>query len=297
MVEMEAVSTAAHHFAAGKTIVVAGAGIAGLSFVLALRRKWPSSEIPPKIIIYERDAQEGGIEREGYSLSIRSDGASGGMQALQKLGLLESMLRVSITGIQNDRGGFALWDTKWAEILKVKARNPPDGLPVPNMRIARFLLRRTLIEALSSDDTIRWATACTGAVQLPTSKVQVQLSNGEVQECDFLIAADGANSKLRRALRPDDNLQFAGAVCLSGNARLPDGVPEPVTANWGLVLGGCGTGLFVSPIDQHSALWSVSYLAAEPRRTMKQPIPKDQINGLIDEALDRGKVFTEPYQS
>jgi 2-polyprenyl-6-methoxyphenol hydroxylase-like FAD-dependent oxidoreductase len=292
---MEGETTERTHFAAGKTIVVAGAGIAGLSFAVALRKKWPSSETPPKIIIYERDAEEGGVEREGYSLSIRSDGASGGMQALQKLGLLESMLRVSITGIQGDRGGFALWKTNWAEILKVKPRVPPEGLPVAGIRIARYLLRRTLAEALSPQDSLHWATACTGAFPLPSGQIEVQLSNGQGQVCDFLIAADGANSRLRRALRPDDNLHFAGAVCISGNARLPDGVPKPVTTDWGLVLGGGGTGLFVSPVDQQSAVWSVSYLATEQRKTMKQPIPKDQVSDLLQESLDRGKCFAEPF--
>ena len=294
---MESHSTPSNHFAAGKTIVVAGAGMAGLSFAIALRRKWPSSETPPTITIYERDAQRGAVEREGYSLSIRSDGASGGMQALQKLGILESVLRVSVTGVQGARGGFALWDTEWTEILKVKPRSPPDGLPVPNMRIARCLLRRKLVEALSTTDTIRWATACTGARQLSGGRVEVQLSNGQVQECDFLIVADGANSKLRRALRPDDNLSYAGAVCISGNARFLDEVPKPVTADWGMVLGGSGTSLFASPIDEHSAVWSLSYLAAEPRRARKQPIPEDEIDGLLQEALARGKPLAEPFES
>jgi 2-polyprenyl-6-methoxyphenol hydroxylase-like FAD-dependent oxidoreductase len=85
-------------------------------------------------------------------------------------------------------------------------------------------------------------------------------------------------------------------VCIGGTARLPDGVPKPITADWGVVLGGGGTGLFASPIDQHSAIWGVSYLAAEPRTTMKQPIPKEQANDLLQEALDRGKLFAEPFE-
>jgi 2-polyprenyl-6-methoxyphenol hydroxylase-like FAD-dependent oxidoreductase len=165
------------------------------------------------------------------------------------------------------------------------------------MRIARCLLKRTLIEALSPSDTISWATACTDAIGLPNGQVQVQLSNGQVRVCDFLIAADGANSKLRRAIRPSDNLHFAGAVCIGGNARLPSGVPKPITADWGLVLGGDGTGLFVSPIDQKSAVWSLSYLAAEPRPATAQPIPKEEAGLLLQEALHRGKLFAEPFQS
>jgi 2-polyprenyl-6-methoxyphenol hydroxylase-like FAD-dependent oxidoreductase len=63
------------------------------------------------------------------------------------------------------------------------------------------------------------------------------------------------------------------------------------------VLGGGGTGLFASPIDEYSAVWGVSYLAAEPQTTIKPPIPAEQANDLLHEALDRGKRFAEPFQS
>jgi 2-polyprenyl-6-methoxyphenol hydroxylase-like FAD-dependent oxidoreductase len=55
--------------------------------------------------------------------------------------------------------------------------------------------------------------------------------------------------------------------------------------------------MFASPIDQHSAVWSVSYLAPAPRQEMRQPIPQRYVDGLLQEALSLGSAFAEPYES
>lgn len=78
------------HALSGKHIIVAGAGIAGLSFVRALYRTWPVGLKPPRVTLYERREKKVSPDREGYSISIRSDPMSGGMQALQKLCLLNA---------------------------------------------------------------------------------------------------------------------------------------------------------------------------------------------------------------
>lgn len=76
-------------FAAEKRIIIIGVGIARLAFARALDLYWPPGFPRPGITFYGRDTREVSVEREGCSLSIRSEIASGGMQALQKLGLLD----------------------------------------------------------------------------------------------------------------------------------------------------------------------------------------------------------------
>lgn len=295
---MESGSESPQCFAAGKKIVVAGAGIAGLAFAAALRKQWaphPPSLTPPTIILYERDPKDFGAEREGYSISIRSDGNTAGLQALQKLGLLDTMLSQSITGIQENPGTFCLWDNEWKEILRAKAPTPKT-LPVPSMRIKRNVLRKVLIEAVTVNDEIRWGTTCTAAVKLGNGKIGVQLSNGKLDECDLVVAADGSGSKIRASFRPDDKLSFTGAVSIAGLSKFKDSIPPPVNRDWGLCLAGTGAGLFVSPVDEHDAIWSLSYLAPTPREI---PNSSSQEWGaeLRKEALERGKGFSEPFQT
>jgi 2-polyprenyl-6-methoxyphenol hydroxylase-like FAD-dependent oxidoreductase len=115
---------------------------------------------------------------------------------------------------------------------------------------------------------------------------------GEADECDLLTAADGANSKIRACLRPDDTLSFTGAVCVGGRAKFSDGIPAPVDKEWGAVIGASGTGLFASPLDEQSAVWSLSYLASEPREKVQGV--GDQ---LLQEALDRGRVIAQPFKT
>lgn len=301
---MAATSSQPNPFLAGKKIIVAGAGIAGLSFTIALRKQWSalisslgSSLAPLTIIIYEREPKKLTTDPEGYSVSIRSDPYSGGIQALSKLGLLEPMLRVSLTGIQTDNGGFAIWDKNWNEILKLKPRLSDPNLPGPSMRIARKALRQILIDAVSPGDVIHWGISCTGVVQLDNGKVQVQCSNGEMDECDILIAADGANSKIRAGIRPSDILSFAGAVCIAGQAIFPDGIPAPLNRDWGTVIGAGGVSLFASPVDEHIAIWSLSYLAPEPRERTNPPLSREQADQLKQEALDRGRAIALPFHS
>jgi 2-polyprenyl-6-methoxyphenol hydroxylase-like FAD-dependent oxidoreductase len=291
-------------FLAGEKILIVGAGIAGLSFAIALRKQWsiftinPGFPIEPlKIVIYERDNKQAASDREGYSLSIRSDTYSGGMQALRKLGLLEPMLRASLNGTKDHNSGFAIWDKDWNELLKLKPKPSDPSLPVPSMRIARKALRQILIDAVLPNDVINWGISCTGATQLANGKVQVQLSNGDMDECDLLVAADGANSKIRAALRPDDTLSFAGAVCIAGQASFPNGIPAPVDHDWGTVIGAGGVSLFASPVDEHTAIWSLSYLSHEPREKTKPPLSQKQADQLKQEALERGRAISSPFDS
>ena len=286
-------------FATGKKIIIAGAGISGLSFAVALRKRWESEDpslCAPTITILERDTEDFGTQREGYSISIRSDSGSAGMQTLQKLGLLESLLEQNTSKIQGDPGAFCFWGLEWNTILRTNFRTP-IGLPVPSMRIARNILRKTLLQSLSEEDHIQWGKTCIATSRIDNGKTGVYLSDDRILECDILVAADGAKSKIRSSIRPDDELSFAGPVCLMGNAKFSGQVPSPCNKDWGRVLGGNGISLFVGPIDEHSAVWSLSYRASEPSEPLKQPLSLPKFEELIEGALERGEHFNEPYQT
>lgn len=288
--------------AAGKKIIIVGAGIAGLSLSLSLRKQWPDGPKPPSISIYERETREGILGREGYSLSIRGDAASGGIQVLQRLDILERILPFSPSALSSKKGSFNIWSIDWESLLKIRVASSDEGGNSTNgMRIGRAILRRVMMDAVceaEGSDPIIWNKPCSNIETLPDGKVRIHLGDGTVDDCDILVVADGASSKIRAQIRPDDKLQFTGVVCISGTSIYPDGqIPSPVDADWGGVLGGGGIGLFVSPIDQNRALWNISYYNDAPRESLRYPLSDDQVESILQEAIDLGQHFHEPYQS
>ena len=286
------------HWLAKKHIIVAGGGIAGLAFVRYLDRTWPVDIERPRVTMYEKREQKVSPEREGYSMSIRSDPLSGGMQALQKLCLLNETMAASITGQHGGRGKMNLWDVNWQPILTFKQpAKPPDGLPANAIRIARYVLRQHLVDGLLESCDAHWNVSCESAGQLDDGRIRVGLSDGSTTECDFLVAADGANSKIRASFRPDDTLQYAGAVSITGNAKFADGLPDIIKEDHGLVLGGNGSSLFVSPIDHQNAVWSVSWLENKPRQPIRGIDAVKKQEEILSEAREHGKAFTEPFET
>lgn len=300
------------HFLVGKKIVIAGAGISGLTFTYSLHKLWPSisTSTPPPIVLYERDPSAVPKDREGYSLSLRSDRPSAGIQTLQQMGLLDRMLEVSITGMGGEggsgdgngrkgEGGFCIWDREFSKIMKVHSKTP-EGCPVAGMRIARADLRRTLVEAVEelSDVEIKWGEFITGTSSSTSSvrAVQVTTSNGNEQSCDVLLAADGSSSKLRTLLRPADILSFAGPTCICGTTSISAHHPSGHDEEFGTAISGDGPALFIAPVDHENMMWSLSWKVDEPPVPRKQPMSRESSEALLDEAKKKGAVYGEKFK-
>ena len=82
------------------------------------------------------------------------------------------------------------------------------------MRIMRAHLRRALLDRLPSD-CVQYGKLAQFAVPAakPGEPVQLSFADGSTAECDLLVVADGANSKLRTALLPNERGRYAG-FCL-----------------------------------------------------------------------------------
>ncbi|KAF2250887.1 FAD/NAD(P)-binding domain-containing protein [Trematosphaeria pertusa] len=292
------------HFLANKTITVSGAGISGLAFAISLHKLWSSisTSPPPPITLYERDHSAVPKNREGYSLSLRSDRPSAGIQTLQKMGLLDRMLEVSITGLEGDatlgendtqerkgEGGFVVWDKEFRKIMKVQSKTP-KGCPVAGMRIARKDLRRTLVESVEGlpDVEIRWGEAVTGVSSAPDGGVEIETSKGRVETCDILLACDGSSSKLRGILRPNDTLKFAGPTCVFGTTSIAGHHPSGRDDEFGSAISGAGPALFIAPVDHESMIWCLSWQVDEPLVPKKPPMSPEDSQALLDEARKIG---------
>ncbi|UKZ72526.1 hypothetical protein TrVFT333_000156 [Trichoderma virens FT-333] len=267
-------------FLSGKKIIVAGAGISGLSFTLAIRQLWPAGLEPPHVVIYERDSDDVTPGREGYSLSLAGFDETGGLYAARDLGILDEVLKHATQGLGN-QFVFKVWNSSWNELLSMKFK-PAAGLPTAGIRIARKNLRRVLTNAVGP------------GLKLSGNNIAADKTT---TECDLLIVADGASSKIRSKLRPDDTLQYAGVMQKGGLAIFPNGIPQPVDKNWGMLLSsGKGMACFLSPYDETSVAWGMSYRAS----TIEEPLKLsglDDAQKVIDECKELGKEFPEPFQT
>jgi 2-polyprenyl-6-methoxyphenol hydroxylase-like FAD-dependent oxidoreductase len=286
-------STDEQHFLTGKRIIVVGAGIGGLTFCIALQQFLDEAtekiEPPPSIIVIERDTSADTIGREGYSLSIRADPLSGGMQTLQNLRILDEMIAES-----NPSNPPTLFNADFSSLMEFQSR-PGADLSQFNMRIARSKLREILIKHLPSSVTVNWNCAVKSAQELEDGQILVDLCDGTQKQCHLLIVADGSNSTIRRVLRSEHVLNFTGAVCIVARTRALAKLPSPIDKAWGGVLGGNGHCLFVAPCDRTSVLWAVSYLSDTPRdRKAAGTMTDEEIDEILAETKERTKPYSEP---
>lgn len=283
------------HPLSDKHIIVSGGGIAGLAFARGLARHWPVGIQPPRITIYERGPRDLPPERGNYSLSLRSDKQSGGLQAIRQLGLLDEIIKASVP---NSSSGGSVRDRNWEPLLHVRhPRTPPDGLPVAGMRITRNSTRETFIQALPEDVVTHYGAQCISAMKSTQGGMIVTFNDHTQVDCDLLVVADGASSKLRTALLPEDSLQYAGVVCIGGNAYFPPGqVPPQVEDAFGPVIGGEGTGLVVFPIDDRSAVWFISHRTPERRTPVQGAKAVEMKDRILAEAARRGAVFGPKFK-
>jgi 2-polyprenyl-6-methoxyphenol hydroxylase-like FAD-dependent oxidoreductase len=279
------------HFLAGKRIVIAGAGIAGLSFAISLRKSWSShnaNDESPSIQIFERDTEEEAIGRAGYSLSLRSDGQSSGIQALQRLELLDEAIKVSIAQSGSSDTGFCVWRKDFQPVLKVSGRKVKD-LPVSGLRIQRSNIRKVLIQASGS---IVWNCGIEN-VEVCRDVIRIKTTDGRILECDLLIAADGAGSKIRTILRPEDKLNYLGLRTIIAESNFgSESPPSPVASNWGILLDGYGNSSFCSMIDEHNCLWSVTYQTEQLTDTKLPPHSEKEVEGILQQASKHSTNFT-----
>ena len=82
------------------------------------------------------------------------------------------------------------------------------------LRIARSRLRQTLLAKVPSE-YVEYGKTCISALPISQTGQPVQLafSDGTEAECDLLVVADGANSKLRSSLMPHEQPRYAG-ICM-----------------------------------------------------------------------------------
>lgn len=220
-----------------KRVLIVGAGIAGLSLAIALKRQGLNPEI------VERQAA-----LPAYGAGIYLVGNA--MRALRSLNLDDQVLRqgslIQTQILLNNRGRrLATIETEsvWASCG-------------PCVGIRRVDLQGILVEALGTAQ-LHFSTTV-AALEQRENLVAVQFSNGTKGLYDLVVGADGVRSSIRRLVFGDSQPRYCGQVGWRFLVQCP-----PSITGWTVFAGHRGVFLFV-PVGGGQAYCYADAVIAQP---------------------------------
>lgn len=188
-------------------IVIAGAGIGGLTLGCALSRS------QRRFRIFERAAN---LRAVGAGIALSANA----FQALAHVGL-EHQVRA------------CGWELAVADICDPVGRVLISISLVPGGTVAmtRTALQQTLLASLGT--TVETGRAVVAYDSTPDG-VRVRLADGEEVDAELLIGADGLHSAVRQAMRGDEALRYSGQTSWRGLVADVDlRRPNRVSETWG----------------------------------------------------------------
>ncbi len=201
-------------------VLIAGAGVGGLTAALALLKRGFDVDI------YEQAPE---IMEVGAGFQISANGT----RVLYELGL-----GPEIEAIRWEPEGkeIRVWNTGETKKLFDLGAESVERYGFPYLTFHRADLQAVLADAVRRQkaDAIHLDSRCAGFDQ-DGGRVTLLLENGATPEGDALIGADGVHSAIRQALFGADRPQSTGCMAWRGvipAERLPPGLIRPVGTNW-----------------------------------------------------------------
>ena len=182
-------------------VVVVGAGIAGLTTALALRKE----NISVTIIEQARELRE-----QGAGIQLTSNG----IKVLRQFGLEQPIAAVSA---QPSHVDYLDLDTGETLLRRPLGEEAAERYGAPCYQIHRGDLLNILVNAVP-DGVIRYGARLARADQ-DGDRVVVRTESGETLDADALVGADGIHSSLREQLFGEQETRFASF--LSWRALIP----------------------------------------------------------------------------
>jgi 2-polyprenyl-6-methoxyphenol hydroxylase-like FAD-dependent oxidoreductase len=184
--------------ASSRHILIAGAGIGGLTLACALRRAGHT------VSVFERAEA---LRPVGAGITIQMNA----MAALRGIGLGEA---VAEAGARIQRG--AVLDASGRVLSLMRVDQLGTELGEPMVCLLRGRLQAVLL-AHAGEEQVHTGRAVTG-FQDDGRRVTVTLSDGSSETGDVLVGADGLRSVVRRELLGDEPLRYAGYTSWRGVA-------------------------------------------------------------------------------
>ncbi|MEV6622963.1 NAD(P)/FAD-dependent oxidoreductase [Amycolatopsis sp. NPDC051106] len=203
-------------------VVVAGAGLGGLTLAHGLRREGID------IAVYERDTASG--RPQGVSLHVDERGASA---------LRACLPPAHVAMVEATTGGPREQTLTLSDVdgeLAVTGALPSDGTAGrarPGRQVHRPLLKAVLLTGLA--DVVRFGAEFTRFERRADGTVRVWFADGRTDTADVLVGADGIGSAVRRRHLPDLRVVDSGRRMIMGatplRAVLGTGLPGLIGDN------------------------------------------------------------------
>lgn len=235
-------------------IIIAGGGIGGLTAAISLQRRGLD------VLVLERAPE---LREAGAGITVQTNA----MLVMEALGLSERLTaegHVLEEGAVTDANGRVLQEMELADAL---ADIGPPGVAIHRQRLLRAL-------ADAYQGPLRLGAAVTGFEQSEEG-VRVALADGEVIEGAALVGCDGLHSAVRRGLRGEEPLRYAGYTTWRGIARDVAVESLGTTEIWG-----AGDRFGIVPIGQGEVYWFA--VAACPEGGADGPDVLDELRRRFD---------------
>lgn len=211
-------------------LVILGGGIAGLTAAIALNR------IGIKALVYEAAPA---IRAVGAGLVL----AANAIKAFKKLGIDQAVMA---EGRLLD--AFSIRDEKGRIITQTDSLASAEKYGADNFTIHRANLHRVLMTFLGPEAV--QTNKCCIHFESRQDKILLAFSDGSSATADFLIAADGIHSAVRKKLQPGARVRYAGYTCWRAVIESPSGDWNQTTETWG------PQGRFgIAPLAQNQLYW------------------------------------------
>jgi salicylate hydroxylase len=197
-------------------LLVAGAGIGGLTAALAALRKGIEVEV------YEQAAE---LREVGAGLQLSANGT----RVFYALGVGDALKALSCEATGKE---IRLWNTGETWKLFDLGKVSVERYGFPYFTVYRPDLLGVLVAAIGRE-RIHLGARCTGFIQTADG-VELRLESRTVKG-DVLVGADGVHSRIRQALFGADQPQFTGIIAWRGIVpmeRLPAHMARMVGSNW-----------------------------------------------------------------
>ena len=203
-----------------KSVAIIGAGPGGLTLAKLLQQKGID------VKVYERDKDKT-ARQQGATLDLHEES---GLKALQEAGLMDEFKKHYRPGADRIR----ITDGDTVIHLEDRPDETNAGFGDPHFRpeIDRGPLRDLLINSLK-ENTIVWNSQFKKMIPSGDSW-KIWFENGGNAQADLVIAADGANSKLRKYITGIPAI-YSGITIIEGNIS---NAAENAPALWQLTNGG-----------------------------------------------------------